>query len=138
MFTKYKRVKKIFQKEKLDCAIICLAMILSYHKKKFKINELKKKCKISEKGYTAKDIINVSKEYGLFAKGFKGELCHLKNNVPMPCIVYWDFNHFVVLKGISDKYAFINNPSSKESKIPLSDFLKSFSGVYIQFDKNGG
>ena len=49
-----------------------------------------------------------------------------------PCIIHWNFNHFVVLDGFQGNYAWINDPARGEVKVPMEEFGRSFTGICLQ------
>ena len=126
------KVPVIMQMEMLECGAACLAMILAYHKKWVPLEKVREECAVSRDGSNAKFIAMAGRNYGFVAQGFRGEVADLKK-ADLPCIIHWNFNHFVVLTGFSEKYAFINDPASGETKVPLDVFDKSFTGIYMTF-----
>jgi len=130
-----KRVKTpvIMQMEMLECGAACLAMIMAYHKKWVPLEKVREECAVSRDGSLAKYIVMAARNYGFTAKGFKGGVEDVKGAI-FPCIIHWNFNHFVVLTGFSEKYAYINDPAAGETKVPLDAFDKAFTGVYLTFE----
>jgi len=136
MARKKKRVKVPFvmQMEMRECGAASLAMILAYHGKWLPPEQVREDCGISRDGSNAKNILLAARNYGLDAKGYRGEVEDVKKAV-FPCIIHWNFNHFVVLKGFSDKYAYLNDPAVGETRVPMEVFDKSFTGIYLKFEK---
>ena len=132
MANKKHKVPVIMQMEMLECGAACLAMILAYHKKWIPLEKVREDCGVNRDGSNAKFIVMAARNYGLETRGFRGEVANVKK-AALPCIIHWNFNHFVVLTGFSDKYAFINDPATGETKVPLEIFDESFTGVYITF-----
>ena len=126
------KVPVIMQMEMLECGAACLAMILAYHKKWIPLEKVREECAVNRDGSNAKFIAMAARNYGLVTQGFRGEVADVKK-AELPCIIHWNFNHFVVLTGFSDKHAFINDPAVGETKVPFEIFDKSFTGVYITF-----
>ncbi|MEL7622576.1 MAG: NHLP family bacteriocin export ABC transporter peptidase/permease/ATPase subunit [Clostridiales bacterium] len=134
MAKKRVRVPVVMQMEMLECGAACLAMILAYHGKWLPLERVREDCGVSRDGSKAKNILIAARSYGLIAKGYRSEVDDLKN-AAFPCIIHWNFNHFVVLKGFSDKYAYINDPAAGEIHVPIEVFDKSYTGVYLHFEK---
>ncbi|MCL2285969.1 MAG: NHLP family bacteriocin export ABC transporter peptidase/permease/ATPase subunit [Firmicutes bacterium] len=130
-----KRVKVpvIMQMEMLECGAASLAMVLAYYKKWIPLEKVREDCAVSRDGSTAKYMLMAARNYGLTAKGFKGEVASVQK-ATFPCIIHWNFNHFVVLTGFCNKYAYINDPASGETKVPMEVFNRSFTGVYMTFE----
>jgi NHLM bacteriocin system ABC transporter peptidase/ATP-binding protein len=108
-------------------------MILAYHKKWIPLEKVREACAVSRDGSNAKYITMAARNYGFIARGFRGEVKDVKK-ANLPCIIHWNFNHFVVLTGFSDRYAFINDPASGETKVSLEIFDKAFTGIYMTFE----
>jgi NHLM bacteriocin system ABC transporter peptidase/ATP-binding protein len=135
MAKKQKRAKVpvIMQMEMLECGAASLAMVLAYHKKWVPLEQVREDCAVSRDGSNAKYILMAARNYGFTAKGFRGGIEEVKK-ASFPCIIHWNFNHFVVLNGFSSKYAYINDPAAGEVKVSMEIFDKSFTGVYITFE----
>ena len=127
------KVPVIMQMEMLECGAACLAMILAYYKKWIPLEKVREECAVNRDGSNAKYVVMAGRNYGLEAKGFRGGVEDVKN-AHLPCIIHWNFNHFVVLTGFSDKFAYINDPAAGEVKVPLEIFDKAFTGVYMTFE----
>jgi NHLM bacteriocin system ABC transporter peptidase/ATP-binding protein len=130
------KVPVVMQMEMLECGAACLAMVLAYHGKWLQLERVREDCGVSRDGSKAKNILVAARHYGLSAKGYRGEVEDVKK-AALPCIVHWNFNHFVVLSGFSDKYAYINDPAVGETRVPAEVFDRSFTGVYLMFEKTG-
>ena len=72
------------------------------------------------------------------ADGYRVELEHLRENGVFPCIIYWNFNHFVVLNGFRGHCAWINDPARGEVKVPMEEFDRSFTGICLQITPGEG
>jgi len=125
-----KKVPVILQLEIIECGAASLAMVMAYHKKWVPLERLRVDCGVSRDGSSAGNLLKVARMYGFEAKGYRAEPEVIKA-LPMPCIIHWNMNHFVVLRGITKKFAYINDPARGEVKIPLEQFNTSFTGIAI-------
>ena len=125
------KVPVILQLEMVECGAASLAMVMAYHKKWVPLERLRVDCGVSRDGSSAKNILKVARMYGFEAKGYRVEPSAL-HTIKFPCIIHWDMSHFVVLRGITKKYAYINDPAKGEVKIPLPQFGESFTGIAIE------
>ncbi len=122
------------QLEALECGAASLAMITAYYKKWIPLEQVRKDCGVSRDGSCAINMIKAGRSYGFESKGFRYEPQHLiEGKVTFPCIIHWNFNHFVVLCGFKGNYAIINDPARGNLKVPLSEFDTSFTGIVLQF-----
>ena len=135
---KHKKTAKVpivMQLEALECGAACLCMILAYYGKWVPLEQVRADCGVSRDGSKAKNIILAARAYGLEADGYRLEVDYLRQEGEFPCIIHWDFNHFVVLDGFRKKYAVINDPARGVVKVPMEEFEKSFTGIAIKIDK---
>ena len=95
------KVPVIMQMEALECGAASLAMVLAYYGRWVPLEELRKECGISRDGSNLKRILQVARKYELQPKAFQCNIAALKENGMFPCIVFWKFNHFVVLNGFT-------------------------------------
>jgi NHLM bacteriocin system ABC transporter peptidase/ATP-binding protein len=122
------------QMENLECGAASLSMILAYHGKWVPLEQVRVDCGISRDGSNAKNIILAARGYGLKASGFRKEPAALKA-LPLPAIIHWNFNHFVVLNGFKKNSAVINDPARGTVEIPMAAFDKAFTGIVLSFEK---
>ena len=128
------KVPQIFQMEAVECGAASLAMVLAYFNKWLPLEHVRQQCGVSRDGSDAFKMTVAAEHYGLKVKALQrepGELAQL----PMPQILYWEFNHFVVLTGVSgDKY-YINDPAVGERELSADEFSQAFTGLSLCFAK---
>jgi len=132
----------VLQLEAVECGAASLAMILGYHGRIEPLAKLRQNCGVSRDGSKAANILRAARRYGLEANGIKASVDALRN-LQMPCILFWEFNHFVVLEGFKKDRVYINDPAMGHRVISIGDFERSFTGVALamqpgdQFEKGG-
>lgn len=141
---KNKRVKTptVLQMEAAECGAASLAMILACYGLFVPLEILRVDCGISRDGSKASNIVKAAQKYHLEAKGFLKEPADLFH-YRLPMILFWNFNHFLVLEGIKGKWAYVNDPASGPRRLPLTELDASFTGVALIFQpgkdfKKGG
>ncbi len=136
LFSKGKKVPQVFQLEATECGAACLSMILRYYGKWLSLDTLRRDCGVSRDGVKASSIVKAARKYGLDARGVSISVSNLIQSNDMPCIIFWKFNHFVVLKGFTRSYALINDPNAGMIKVSLEEFEASFTGIALFFTPN--
>lgn len=55
-------------------------------------------------------------------------------NGKFPCIIHWNFNHFLVLDGFKGNKAYLNDPAKGSYSVSMEDFDKAFTGICLMFE----
>ncbi len=132
------KVPVTIQLEALECGAASLTMILAYYGKWIPLEQVRKDCGVSRDGSNAKNILKAARSYGLTAKGYRYEPEALKKAGKFPCIIHWNFNHFVVLCGFKKNRAVLNDPAKGNYTVSMEDFDKSFTGICLMFEPQEG
>ena len=127
------KVPIIMQMEALECGAACLAMVLAYYRKWIPLEQVRLDCGVSRDGSNMKNIYLAAQHYGLETHGYRMELENLKESASFPCIIHWDFNHFVVLDGFRGGKAVLNDPARGLVKVSMEEFDESFTGLVMTF-----
>ena len=132
------KVPVVIQLEALECGAASLAMVLAYYEKWIPLEQVRADCGVSRDGSNAKNVLRAARSYGLTAKGYRMEPEDLKKNGTFPCIIHWNFNHFVVLDGFKGKKAVLNDPAQGQYSVPMEVFDKAFTGICLMFEPGEG
>ena len=118
--------------EAVECGAASLAMVLAHHGRFVPLEELRVACGVSRDGSNAASLMRAARSYGLEAKAFKREIDALGKTM-LPAILFWHFNHFVVLDGYDDDWFYISDPAAGRRRVSAQEFDEAFTGVVLEF-----
>lgn len=128
----YKKTPTVFQMEATECGAASLSMIFSYFGKHMPLEQMRIETGVSRDGCNAGNIMRAAKKYGLECHGYRKELSGLLE-IETPCIIHWNFNHFVVFEGIKRGHAYLNDPAVGRRKLTIEELDDGFTGVVLTF-----
>lgn len=125
------RLPLILQSEGAECGLACIAMIASYHRYTTDLLTLRRRFPISLKGSTLSGLIDVAGQLELGTRPLKLDLEQLPK-LALPCILHWEFNHFVVLESVHAHGVTIHDPAFGKRVLSMDEVSKSFTGVALE------
>ncbi|HYO54272.1 peptidase domain-containing ABC transporter [Archangium sp.] len=125
-----KRIPYIQQLDASDCGAACLAMVLAYHGKMVRLDELREMVGVSRDGSTALAILEAARWYGLRGRGVSLEVEDL-DYLPPGSILHWEFRHFMVFERLGPGWVDVVDPALGRRRVPLDQFRRSFTGVAL-------
>jgi NHLM bacteriocin system ABC transporter peptidase/ATP-binding protein len=128
------RVPVVMQMEAEECGAASLAMILAYYGLWVPLPQLRKDLGVSRDGAKASNILYAARNYGMKADGYRYGIENLKKNATYPCIIHWNFNHFVVLDGFRNNRAYLNDPAAGTYSVSMEEFDDSYTGICLFFE----
>lgn len=130
--SKYVKTPTIYQMEATECGAASLSMIFAFFGKHLPLEQMRIETGVSRDGCNAANMMRAAKKFGLECRGFRKEIEGLKQLKP-PCIIHWNFNHFVVFEGFKGNYAYINDPAIGRRKLTRDELDNGFTGVVLTF-----
>jgi ATP-binding cassette subfamily B protein RaxB len=121
----------MFQSEAAECGIACLGTIARHHGHESDLATLRRRFGVSIKGATLSQLMKIAGELQMGARPLKLDMEHLPA-LQLPCILHWDFNHFVVLQKVGNGRATIHDPAVGRRVLPLEELGKHFTGVALE------
>jgi NHLM bacteriocin system ABC transporter peptidase/ATP-binding protein len=131
------RTPTVLQMEAAECGAACLAIVLRHYGRVVPLLELRQVCGVSRDGSDAASLVRAAQLYGLEGKGFRLDLAALRRQ-RMPLILFWEFNHFLVLEGFRGNRVALNDPASGPRWLSLEAFSAGFTGVVLEMRPGPG
>ncbi|HFT9599734.1 TPA: colicin V export peptidase/ABC transporter CvaB [Escherichia coli] len=126
-----RRVPVIHQTETAECGLACLAMICGHFGKNIDLIYLRQKFNLSARGATLAGINGIAEQLGMATRALSLELDELRV-LKTPCILHWDFSHFVVLVSVKRNRYVLHDPARGIRYISREEMSRYFTGVALE------
>ncbi|CAM5358392.1 NHLP family bacteriocin export ABC transporter peptidase/permease/ATPase [Streptomyces spiroverticillatus] len=131
------RVPTVLQMESVECGAASLAMVLAHYGRHVALEELRALCGVSRDGAKASSLIAAARSFGMVARGFQAEVDLLRAQTG-PVIIFWAFQHFMVVEGITTRFGrtlvAVNDPAGGPRLMEWAEFDSGFTGIMLTFE----
>ncbi|ECP8567604.1 peptidase domain-containing ABC transporter [Salmonella enterica subsp. enterica] len=127
----FKRVPIIHQTESSECGLACLAMVFGHYGKNIDLISLRQQFNLSSRGSTLASIRTIAMQTGMTTRALSLELDEI-NMLRRPCILHWNFNHFVVLVGVKRNGFILHDPARGRITVSKAEASKCFTGIALE------
>lgn len=125
------RLQLVRQTEAAECGLACLAMVAAWHGLDTDLTTLRRRFPISIKGATLEDLVSIAGSLDLTTRALRCEPEDFKH-LRLPCILHWEFKHFVVLQRVARDVAVLHDPAVGERRVTAKELSRSFTGVALE------
>lgn len=132
-FKHRRRVPVFTQMAATECGAACLAMLLTYYGYQTSVSEVSTVCGVGRDGLTAKNVLKAARRYGLKASAAAFDDTDNMTQLPLPVIVHWQFNHFIIVERWSSKRVYVVDPAVGRRTLAREEFDQGFTGVALLF-----
>ena len=127
------RTPTVLQMENTECGAASLSIILQHFGKYVPLTQLRELCGVSRDGSDAANLLLAGESLSLNGKGFKKGLVQLQE-VKLPVILFWEFNHFLILEGFVGDKVMLNDPAVGPRSVTKDEFETSYTGIVLTLD----
>ncbi len=125
------------QFDAMDCGPTCLRMVARFYGKHFTTESLREKSYITREGVSLLGISDAAESIGMHSIGVKITFGQLKKEAPLPCIVHWGQEHFVVVYKFKKGKVFVADPAFGRLEYTEKEFCEHWHSTLADGDEKG-
>ncbi|MEU3047371.1 peptidase domain-containing ABC transporter [Streptomyces sp. NPDC006984] len=121
------------QSQMSDCGPASLFMTLRHHGIDVSLEQLRIDTDCGRDGVSARRLLATARRYGLPGRGVRSSLAGLRS-LPSGSILFWKFNHFVVLERAVRNHVYVVDPAHGRRRLRMEDANRLYTGVALEFE----
>jgi len=121
------------QYDATECGPAALSTILAYFGRYEPIKLLRELCGVDRSGSNALRVVKAAEKLGLTARSFSCSALELQQKGRFPLMLFWGFDHYVVLEGFEKDKAYLSDPDRGRHSLSFQEFSEQFTGVAFEF-----
>ena len=133
LWLRWRRVPVLLQLSTRECSGTCLAMILTYYGRKTTAADCRECFDVGRDGASFVSISRAARSHGLITKRYSVSLANFRR-IPLPAIVFWNFNHFLVVERVTASHVDVVDPAQGRRKLTMAEFDEGFTGLTMSFE----
>lgn len=128
-----RRLQHVLQIDEMDCGAACLAMICRHFGRAVSLARIRQLLHVTSEGTSLRALCLAATELGLAARSVKASKRNI-TQMPLPAIVHWEGNHWVVLYDVDENYCRFGDPAVANRRLPRKEFEQKWTGYAALFD----
>ena len=125
-----RRVPVVFQTNRVECGVACLAMVLNHYGHEISLREVRDRCSMGGGGASAGGLARAARALGMRAVGHRATP-ELFETLPLPAIAHWAGDHFVVVERVEARHVHLVDPQLGRRRLTHTEFRAGLGAVAI-------
>jgi len=121
----------VLQAERAECGLACLAMVAAFHGREVDLATLRRRHGPAARGASLAGLMDIAGALGLAACALRAEPEDLPE-LALPCVLHWDFDHFVVLVRCDARGALVHDPAAGSRWLSRAELGRHFTGAALE------
>jgi ATP-binding cassette, subfamily B, bacterial CylB len=130
-----RKIRFVQQAEHSECGLASIVMLMQYYGSSTNLMNLRNHYGVPRGGYKVAELVSILKDHQFETKAYKTTASF--NELPLPCLAYWNNNHYLVIEKATQKRVLICDPATGRRWISMEEAQNNFSNIIIHVTKAG-
>lgn len=127
----HRSIDPVLQAETAECGLACLSMLLHWHGRPIPLRQLRAEHPAADAGVNLQKLMRIAQQQELAPRAVRLELDEL-TELALPCILHWDYSHYVVLEKVGPRRCQIIDPALGKRRITRIELSQHFTGIALE------